>query len=77
MLAQEQPLIQRVRNGSLVERLCAEEFVGLNGFGSESLEAACFHAGWGALQHAVKQMAASGSGVYRSENAGMSGRQLR
>ena len=30
MLAQKQPLIQRVRNSSLVERLCAENLTGLN-----------------------------------------------
>ena len=29
MLAQKQPLIQRVRNSSLVERLCAENLTGL------------------------------------------------
>ena len=30
MLAQKQPHIQRVRNSSLVERLCAEDVTGLN-----------------------------------------------
>ena len=30
MLAQKQPHIQRVRNSSLVERLCAENLTGLN-----------------------------------------------
>ena len=30
MLAQKQPLIQRVRNSSLVECLCAEDITGLN-----------------------------------------------
>ena len=44
MLAQKQPFIQRVRNSSLVERLCAENLTGLRitpklrqGFAEQSL----------------------------------------
>ena len=68
MLAQKQPLIQRVRNSSLVERLCAENLTGLNY--TPKLRQ-FFKLGRGALC-TRRNSSVSGCGVYRSENAGMS-----
>ena len=69
MLAQKQPLIQRVRNSSLVERLCAENSTGLNL--SPKLRQCRNALGRGAL-HTRRNDSVSGRGVYGSENAGMS-----
>ena len=69
MLAQKQPLIQRVRNSSLVERLCAENLTGLNL--TPKLRQSSNGLGRGAL-YTRRNSSASGCGVYRSENAGMS-----
>ncbi len=69
MLAQKQPLIQRVRNSSLVERLCAENLTGLNL--TPKLRQHVYMLGRGAL-YTRRNSSASGCGVYRSENAGMS-----
>ena len=69
MLAQKQPLIQRVRNSSLVERLCAENLTGLNL--APKLRQCSNTLGRGALCKR-RNSSVSGCGVYRSENAGMS-----
>ena len=69
MLAQKQPLIQRVRNSSLVERLCAENLTGLNL--TPKLRQCSNTLGRGAL-YTRRNSSVSGCGVYRSENAGMS-----
>ena len=69
MLAQKQPLIQRVRNSSLVERLCAENLTGLNL--APKLRQCSNTLGRGAL-YTRRNSSVSGCGVYRSENAGMS-----
>ena len=69
MLAQKQPLIQRVRNSSLVERLCAENLTGLNL--TPKLRQSSNGLGRGAL-YTRRNSSVSGCGVYRSENAGMS-----
>ncbi len=69
MLAQKQPLIQRVRNSSLVERLCAENLTGLNL--TPKLRQHRKMLGRGAL-YTRRNSSVSGCGVYRSENAGMS-----
>ena len=68
MLAQKQPLIQRVRNSSLVERLCAENLTGLNL--TPKLRQYII-LGRGAL-YKRRNYSVSGGGVYTSENAGMS-----
>ena len=69
MLAQKQPLIQRVRNSSLVERLCAENLTGLRY--KPKLRLHSNVRGRGALCKR-RNSSVSGCGVYRSENAGMS-----
>ena len=69
MLAQKQPLIQRVRNSSLVERLCADNLTGLNL--TPKLRQICKYLGRGAWC-ARRNDSASGRGLHRSENAGMS-----
>ena len=69
MLAQKQPLIQRVRNSSLVERLCAENLTGLRY--KPKLRLRRKMRGRGALC-TRRNDSVSGRGVYRSENAGMS-----
>ena len=69
MLAQKQPLIQRVRNSSLVERLCAENLTGLRYKPKLRLHRKV--RGRGALCKR-RNSSVSGCGVYRSENAGMS-----
>ena len=69
MLAQKQPLIQRVRNSSLVERLCAENLTGLRY--KPKLRLHRKMRGRGALCKR-RNSSVSGCGVYRSENAGMS-----
>ena len=69
MLAQKQPLIQRVRNSSLVERLCAENLTGLRYKPKLRLQRKL--RGRGALCKR-RNDSVSGRGVYRSENAGMS-----
>ena len=68
MLAQKQPFIQRVRNSSLVERLCADNLTGLNL--TPKLRQYLI-LGRGAL-YTRRNDSVSGRGVYRSENAGMS-----
>lgn len=69
MLAQKQPFIQRVRNSSLVERLCAENLTGLRY--EPKLRLHLRMRGRGALC-TRRNDSVSGRGVYRSENAGMS-----
>lgn len=69
MLAQKQPFIQRVRNSSLVERLCAENLTGLRY--EPKLRLRLRTRGRGALC-TRRNDSESGRGVYRSENAGMS-----
>ena len=69
MLAQKQPHIQRVRNSSLVERLCAENLTGLNL--TPKLRQSSNGLGRGAL-YTRRNSSVSGCGVYRSENAGIS-----
>ena len=69
MLAQKQPLIQRVRNSSLVERLCAENLTGLNL--TPKLRQYSNVLGRGALYTSRSRTVRSG-GLYRSENAGVS-----
>ena len=68
MLAQKQPFIQRVRNSSLVERLCAENLTGLRITPKLRQQ---LMLGRGALC-TRRNGSESGRGVYRSENAGMS-----
>ena len=69
MLAQKQPLIKRVRNSSLVERLCAENLTGLRH--EPKLRLHRKMRGRGAL-YARRNRSGSGGGLHRSENAGMS-----
>ena len=69
MLAQKQPLIQRVRNSSLVEWFCAENSTGLKctpklGMHRNVRGRGAFCMG--------RSMSGSACGLYRSENAGMS-----
>ena len=68
MLAQKQPFIQRVRNSSLVERLCAENLTGLRITPKLRQQ---LMLGRGALC-TRRNGSVSGRGAYRSENAGMS-----
>ncbi len=68
MLAQKQPLIQRVRNSSLVERLCADNLTGLNL--KPKLRQHFYMLGRGALYARLNSIV-SGCGVHTSETAGM------
>ena len=69
MLAQKQPLIQRVRNSSLVERLCAENLTGLNL--APKLRQCSNTLGRGA-SYAGRSQSGSTGGLHTSENAGIS-----
>ena len=68
MLAQKQPLIQRVRNSSLVEWLCAENLTGLNH--TPKLGMQIMH-GRRAL-YVRRSLSGSAGGEHTSENAGIS-----
>ena len=69
MLAQNQPLIQRVRNNTRFERLCAENLTGLN-LAPNLMQ--CSNT-LGMLSFFTRlNISAIGCGVYRSYNAGMS-----
>jgi hypothetical protein len=68
MLAQKQPLIQRVRNSSLVQRFCAENSTGL-----KHTPKLRHHEVMGrGASNAGRSISGSGCGPHSRENAGMS-----
>ena len=69
MLASKQPLIQRVRNSSLVEWFCAENVTGLSM--KPKLGLVLRYRGRGA-SYAGRSQSGSTGGLHTSENAGIS-----
>ena len=69
MLAQKQPLIQRVRNSSLVEWFCAENVTGLS---VQPKLRHCSNALGRGASYAGRSQSGSTGGFYTSENAGIS-----